>query len=135
MPSLCPLRFDLGTPIAPIKGEIGEIVEAINGLAQSLLETRSMHDNILDSLADAVITVDSGNTVTYINPAGCELFGCRPEEVVGKPYLALFRPDANFCSPIVDTLQSGREHRQPVHRAQRQQQKALAHPVPGSDDE
>ena len=108
---LARLRFDLGTPIAPIKGEIGEIVEAINSLAQSLLETRSMHDNILDSLADAVITVDSGNTVTYINPAGCELFGCRPEEVVGKPYLALFRPDANFCSPIVDTLQSGREHR------------------------
>lgn len=108
---LAQLRFDLGIPIAPIKGEIGEIVEAINGLAQSLLETRSMHDNILDSLADAVITVDSGNTVTYINPAGCELFRCSPADVVGNPYLTLFRPDVNFSSPIVDTLQTGREHR------------------------
>ena len=104
------LRFDLGTPIPPIKGEIGEIVDAINGLAQTLLETRSMHNNILDSLADAVITVDSNNMVTYINPAGCELFRCDPLDVVGNPYPTLFRPDANFSSPIVDTLQTGREH-------------------------
>jgi two-component system, NtrC family, sensor histidine kinase AtoS len=105
------LRFNLGTPIPPIKGEIGEIVEAINGLAQSLLETRSMHNNILDSLADAVITVDSENFVSYINPAGCELFQCDAAEVVGKPYPTLFRPDVNFRSPIVDTLQTGCEHR------------------------
>jgi len=105
------LRFDLGTPIPPIKGEIGEIVDAINGLAQTLLETRSMHNNILDSLADAVITVDSGNIVTYINPAGCELFGCNAADVVGNPYPTLFRPDVNFSSPIVDTLQTSREHR------------------------
>lgn len=104
------LRFDLGSPIPPIKGEIGEIVDAINGLAQTLLETRSMHNNILDSLADAVITVDSKNMVTYINPAGCELFRCEPLDVVGNPYPTLFRPDVNFSSPIVDTLQTGREH-------------------------
>lgn len=104
------LRFDLGSPIPPIKGEIGEIVDAINGLAQTLLETRSMHNNILDSLADAVITVDSKNMVTYINPAGCELFRCDPLDVVGNPYPTLFRPDVNFSSPIVDTLQTGREH-------------------------
>ncbi len=104
------LRFDLGAPIPPIKGEIGEIVDAINDLAQALVQTRSMHHNILDSLADAVITVDSENLVSYINPAGCDLFQCTAAEVVGKSYPALFRPDANFCSPIVDTLQSGREH-------------------------
>ena len=105
------LRFDLGTPIAPIKGEIGEIVEAINGLARALLETRSMHHNILDSLADAVITVDAEHRVTYINPAGCALFGCEAAEVVGKPYAELFRPDANFCSLVVDTLETDQEHR------------------------
>jgi two-component system sensor histidine kinase AtoS len=105
------LRFDLREPIPPIKGEIGEIVEAINSLAQTLLETRSMHHNILDSLSDAVITVDSGNNVSYINPAGCELFQCQASEVVGKPYLTLFRAEANFSSFLVDTLQTGREHR------------------------
>ncbi len=69
-----------------------------------------MHHNILDSLSDAVITVDASNTVTYINPAGCELFQCQTGEVVGKPYPTLFRADVNFSSPIVDTLQSGREY-------------------------
>lgn len=105
------LRFDLSEPIAPIKGEIGEIVGAINDLAQALLEMRSMHHNILDSLSDAVITVDAANQVSYINPAGCALFHCAASEVIGKPYLALFRADANFSSLVIDTLQSGREHR------------------------
>ena len=105
------MRFDLGWSIAPVPGELGQIVDAINDLARTLLETRSMHNNILDSLADAVITVDSHNLVSYINPAGCELFQCQVSDVVGKPYLQLFRPNANFSSPIVDTLQTGREHR------------------------
>ncbi len=105
------LRFDLRDSIPPIKGEIGEIVDAINVLAQSLLEARSMHHNILDSLADAVITVDAGNNVSYINPAGCALFSCEASEVTGKSYPALFRADANFSSLLVDTLNSGHEHR------------------------
>ena len=108
---LLQLRFDLRDSIPPVKGEIGEIVDAINALAQALLEARSMHHNILDSLADAVITVDAGNLVSYINPAGCALFNCEPGEVVGKPYPALFRTDANFSSLVVDTLYSGHEYR------------------------
>lgn len=105
------LRFDLNQPIPAIRGEVGEIVEAINELARALLETRSMHHNILDSLSDAVITVDAQNRVSYINPAGCALFQCQAEAVIGQPYLTLFREDANFSSLVIDTLQSGREHR------------------------
>ena len=105
------LRFDLRASIPPVRGEIGEIGEAINDLAQDLLKARSMHQNILDSLADAVITVDAEHRVTYINPAGCALFGCEAAAVVGQPYAALFRPDANFCSLVVDTLETGHEHR------------------------
>ena len=105
------LRFDLRASVPPVRGEIGEISEAINDLAQDLLRARSMHQNILDSLADAVITVDAEHRVTYINPAGCALFGCEAAAVVGQSYAALFRPDANFCSLVVDTLETGQEHR------------------------
>lgn len=105
------LRFDLRESIPPIKGEIGEMVDAINELARALLETRSMHDNILDSLADAVITVDAQHNVTYVNPAGCELFGCKADDAIGRPYITLFRSDAHFSSLLLDTLQTGREHR------------------------
>lgn len=105
------LRFDLRDSIPPIKGEIGEIVGAINDLAQALLETQSMHHNILDSLADAVITVDAQDNVSYINPAACDLFHCEAGDIVGRPYLTLFRADANFSSLVIDTLHSGREHR------------------------
>jgi two-component system sensor histidine kinase AtoS len=109
--SLMTLPFDLRNPIPPIRGELGEIADAINDLAKTLLEMKSMHNNILDSLTDAVITVDSNNLVTYINSAGCELFDCKAAEVVGHRYSTLFRPDASFPSPIIDTLQTGVEHR------------------------
>jgi two-component system sensor histidine kinase AtoS len=105
------LSFDLNHPIPPIQGEIGVIIEAINELARSLLETRSMHNNILDSLVDGVITIDSQHHISYVNPAACALLGYSASEVVGKPYMDLFRPDADFSSLLIDTLQTGREHR------------------------
>jgi two-component system sensor histidine kinase AtoS len=105
------LRFDLRQAIPPVKGEIGEIGEAINNLAQALLETQSMHHNILDSLSDCVITVDAKNNISYINPAGCDLFRCQPSEAVGQPYLKLFLDDPNFAGLLSDTLRSGREYR------------------------
>lgn len=105
------LRFDLSKPISPIAGEVGVIIDAINDLARSLLETRSMHHNILDSLADGIITIDAQHCISYVNPAACTLLGYRAEEVVGKPYLTLFRPEAKFSSLLIDTLESGLEHR------------------------
>lgn len=105
------LRFDLSKSIPPIAGEVGVIIDAINDLARSLLETRSMHHNILDSLADGIITIDARHCISYVNPAACGLLGYRADEVVGKPYLTLFRPEANFFSLLIDTLKSGREHR------------------------
>ena len=105
------LRFDLSKPIPPIAGEIGVIIDSINDLARSLLETRSMHNNILDSLADGIITIDAQHCISYVNPAACSLLGYRADEVIGKPYLTLFRPEANFSSLLIDTLQSGHEHR------------------------
>lgn len=105
------LRFDLSRSIPPIAGEVGVIIDAINDLARSLLETRSMHHNILDSLGDGIVTIDARHCISYVNPAACTLLGYRAEEVIGKPYLTLFRPEANFSSLLIDTLQSGREHR------------------------
>jgi two-component system sensor histidine kinase AtoS len=108
---LAALGFDLRETIPPIRGEIGEIADAINKLAQVLLETQSMHHNILDSLSDCVITVDASNNISYINPAGCELFRCQASEIVGKPYLKLFLDDPSFSNLLSDTLKSGREYR------------------------
>jgi two-component system sensor histidine kinase AtoS len=105
------LSFDLNHPIPSIDGEIGVIIEAINRLARSLLETRSMQNNILDSLIDGVITIDSQHHISYVNPAACSLLGHRANEVIGKPYMDLFRPDADFSSLLIDTEETGREHR------------------------
>ena len=112
---LAALGFDLRETIPPIRGEIGEIADAINKLAQVLLETQSMHHNILDSLSDCVITVDASNNISYINPAGCELFRCQASEIVGKPYLKLFLDDPSFSNLLCET----RSLRMQVARADR----------------
>lgn len=105
------LRFDLEQPILPIKGEMGEIAHEINSLASSLLETRSMHHNILDSLSDAVMTVDSAGNVAYINPAASLLFGQEAMRVIGKDYRELLHAHPQFSSLLQDTLHDRREHR------------------------
>ena len=105
------LGFDLRETIPPIKGEIGEIGEAINKLANVLLETQSIHRNILDSSAECVITLDTVTNISYINRAGCELFQCRAAEVAGKPCRRLFQDAPDFTGLLLDTLRSGRAYR------------------------
>lgn len=105
------LRFDLRETLPQIGGEIGIISEEINKLARSLLETRSMHNNILDSLSDAVITIDMQGRISYINPAGCTLFQCRTNETIGASYLQLFNADEHLLTLMIQAMQSMHEYR------------------------
>ena len=108
---LAKLHFDLRESIPQIGGEIGVISDEINALARSLLETRSMHNNILDSLSDAVITIDMQGKISYINPAGCTFFQCRTEETIGASYTALFDSDKNLLTLMIQAMQSMHEYR------------------------
>jgi two-component system sensor histidine kinase AtoS len=104
------MKHDLRKPIRPLAGEMGEIGAAVNEMARALLDARSLNENILWSIADGVITVDVNGDVTSINPAGQEIMGLHPEDVIGRPYDSLLDRDAVFTSYLLDTLRNGNEY-------------------------
>ncbi|HEY3424188.1 MAG TPA: two-component system sensor histidine kinase AtoS [Negativicutes bacterium] len=101
------LQFSLTTKIAPMAGETGEIALAINQLTQSLLDARSLNENIIYSIADGIITVDNAGKITTINQAAREMTGFEPEEIIGRPYRDTFREGKGFNSMLLDTLETG----------------------------
>lgn len=104
------LEFDLDRRIRPMPGEIGEIAEAINHMADSLLEARSLNENILQSIADGIITVDNEGRVMTINQAAQQMTGYGPEEIVGRLYREVFCDGKDFNSKLLETLETGRNH-------------------------
>lgn len=47
----------------------------------------------LDTISDIAYEADTNGTVTYVNPAVEQITGVPPEEIVGRPFLHLFREE------------------------------------------
>lgn len=104
------LKFDLKKNIRPMQGEMGEIVAAINHMGQSLVDARTLNENIMHSIADGVITVDIRGVITTMNLAAQQITGFTLEEVLGKPYEEIFCEGKNFYSLLLNTLETGTNH-------------------------
>ncbi|MGC3962105.1 MAG: two-component system sensor histidine kinase AtoS [Rhodocyclaceae bacterium] len=104
------LRYDWHQRIPPLRGEFGEISAEINAMAVSLHDALTFSDNILDSTADAIITVNTHGVVMTINPAALRMTGFTRADTVGRAYADMFRATSSFRSPLLDTLHTGRGH-------------------------
>lgn len=107
---LAAIGLDIRKRIAPLPGEFGEIVAAINTMAKALADARTLNENIFNSVADGIIAVDNEGMVTSINTAAQRMMNAPLEETVGQPYPSLFRPGAKFTSVLLDTLQTGKPY-------------------------
>ncbi|EMP6174780.1 TPA: two-component system sensor histidine kinase AtoS [Citrobacter amalonaticus] len=92
-----------------LPGELGQISRSVNALAQTLRETKTLNDLIIENAADGVIAIDRQGDVTTMNPAAEMITGYTLNELVGRPYATLFS-DPHFASPVLDTLAHGTEH-------------------------
>ncbi|MBP2649728.1 MAG: atoS 3 [Firmicutes bacterium] len=101
------LRFDLRKKIIPLQGEMGQIGEAINHMAQSLIDAWTLNENIMHSIADGVITVDTKAIITSVNEAAERLTGFKAEEIIDKLYREIFCEGKDFNSMLLDTLANG----------------------------
>ncbi len=104
------LQYDLSATLPPLKGEIGEIAHSANTMARALREARSLNESILDSIDEAVITVDNDGAVTMLNPAARKTTGFVPEETLYRKYEDLFVEHEWFRSLLLDTLRNGTPH-------------------------
>lgn len=101
------LRSDLSFRLPETHGEFGEITFAINGMAQSLMNTRSHTEIIMESMVDGIITIDNDGKVTAINNAARRIMGLN-QEVIGINYVNLFPGHAKFNSLLLKTLHTGK---------------------------
>lgn len=97
------------TQLPNLPGELGQISRSVNALAQTLRETKTLNDLIIENAADGVIAIDKQGDVTTMNPAAEMITGYTLNELVGRPYATLFS-DPHFASPVLDTLAHGTEH-------------------------
>lgn len=73
--------------------EIGQLASAFNkmtGDLQRITVSRNYVDNIIQSMADTLIVVDSDGTIETVNLALCDLLGYEKEELIGKPVATVF---------------------------------------------
>ena len=101
------LRSDLSYRLPETHGEFGEITFAINGMAQSLMNTRSHTEIIMESMVDGIITIDNDGKLTAINNAARRIMGLN-QEVIGINYISLFPTRAKFPSVLLETLHTGK---------------------------
>lgn len=92
-----------------LPGELGQISRSVNALAQTLRETKTLNDLIIENAADGVIAIDRQGDVTTMNPAAEQITGYTLHELVGQSYATLFA-NTQFYSPVLDTLEHGTEH-------------------------
>lgn len=92
-----------------LPGELGQISRSVNALAQTLRETKTLNDLIIENAADGVIAIDRQGDVTTMNPAAEQITGYKLHELVGQSYAKLFA-NTGFYSPVLDTLEYGTEH-------------------------
>lgn len=106
---LSTLAQNIPTQLPQLPGEMGQISQSVNNLAQALRETRTLNDLIIENAADGVIAIDRQGDVTTMNPAAEVITGYQRHELVGQPYSMLF-DNTQFYSPVLDTLEHGTEH-------------------------
>lgn len=104
------LRTDLHHVIKPPRDEIGEIAAEVNFMASSLLEARTLTENILASIADGVIAIDQEGRISSMNPAAERMMDTTAVRVIRQPYLSLFADADPFPSTLLDTLHGGCDH-------------------------
>ncbi|HEX9161131.1 MAG TPA: PAS domain S-box protein, partial [Thermoanaerobaculia bacterium] len=68
----------------------------ISGRKRAEHELRTSEDRyrqIVESMNEALVVYDPAATIKFVNRQFCELFGYRPEDVIGKPATAVYAPE------------------------------------------
>ena len=60
---------------------------------QALRESEERYRTLVDNASDIVFTTDNTGHFTFVNPAGIRIVGYKMEEIIGRHYPTLVRPD------------------------------------------
>ena len=102
------LRFDLSKPIRGLKGELGEVAATVNEMAVALADARSLSENIMESMAEGIVGVDTQGIVTTFNRSAARMTGLAPKDVIGLGHVQqVFGNHPRLAEMLGDTLHTG----------------------------
>jgi two-component system phosphate regulon sensor histidine kinase PhoR len=121
-------------------GEVGELADAFNHMAESLQELvaaasqeRERLIATLNSSVDAVLAVDSEGRITFANQAAERLFERSQGDLVGKPF-AWALPDEEVMEALRASREEGRREDRLIERANRQYFRVITTPIIGGGE-
>ncbi|HID94894.1 MAG TPA: PAS domain S-box protein, partial [Candidatus Latescibacteria bacterium] len=92
-----------------IYAELANSQAEIERKNRELIEAKEFTDNIIRSMIDALIVVDSHGNIKMVNRATLDLLGYEEKEIIGRPMEVLFanedrKPDKSFKGPCFKRL-------------------------------
>ncbi len=78
----------LHKPVSPT--ELSRTVEIVcfkHSMEKRLRESEGKYRELVDTISDGIVQIDTVGTVTFANPAYCRMLGFRMEEIIGKSIL------------------------------------------------
>jgi two-component system phosphate regulon sensor histidine kinase PhoR len=121
-------------------GEVGELADAFNHMAESLEELvaaasqeRERLIAALNSSVDAVLAVDAEGRITFANQAAERLFERSQGDLVGKPF-AWALPDEEVMEALRASREEGRREDRLIERANRRYFRVIATPIIGGGE-
>jgi two-component system phosphate regulon sensor histidine kinase PhoR len=85
------------------KDEIGELAHSFNLMAEDLRTktvSKEYLDNIIHSMADALIVVNPDLTISSMNKATCELLGYSEDELINKSIRTIFSTEGTLLEGV-----------------------------------
>jgi two-component system phosphate regulon sensor histidine kinase PhoR len=121
-------------------GEVGELADAFNKMAQSLeglIAAASQERNrlvaALNSSIDAVLAVNAEGRITFANVAAERLFLRSQEELVGNPFVWVM-PDEQVIEALRASREEGRREMRLIERPSRYYLQVITTPIIGGGE-
>ncbi len=91
------LKIDTGDEIEELASSFNQMATALRGNIRQLGESEEKYRSLITSMRDGIYQADSDGAVTFMNPAGAEIFGfSSPEALIGTDLRNLFIEEFDF---------------------------------------